>query len=148
PTFKGCNKVTLEQTQSEDYQAKLKSAAKNGNVCARLGELSGGLLTIDLDIGEARDAVGNLLPNAGGDAALFQRVYAALNRSFPWIEQTLVTQGKPNRCQIWFRAIGDYPRERAKLILKSPDGTLLGELRNGEGDQWQSVLSGLHPDTG
>jgi len=54
---------------------------------------------------------------------------------------------RPNRRQIWFRAVGDYLREREKLLLKSPDGTLLGELRNGEGDQWQSVLSGIHPDT-
>jgi hypothetical protein len=125
-------KITLEQTLQVGFQAELTWAADQGNVCARLGELSGGLLTIDLDI---------------DDPDLAQSTYAALRQSFPWVSQTLTTQGRPNRRQIWFRAIGEFPRTREKLILKSPDGTPLGELRNGEGDQLQSVLKGIHPDT-
>jgi hypothetical protein len=132
PELFGAQKITLEQTLKEGYRAELRCAAAQGNVCARLGELSNGLLTIDLDIDD---------PTSAGT------IYAALCKSFEWIGQTLTTQGRPNRRQIWFRVIGDYPLDKEKLLLKSPDGTLLGELRNGEGDQWQSVLSGIHPDT-
>jgi hypothetical protein len=125
-------KITLEQSLKEGYQAQLRWAAVQGNVCARLGEPSGGLLTFDLDT---------------DDPVLAQATYEKLCKSFEWVSQTLTTQGRPNRCQIWFRAIGDYPRDKEKLLIKTSDGTVVGELRNGEGDQLQSVLSGIHPDT-
>jgi hypothetical protein len=132
PHLPGWQNITLAQSLKEGFQAELRWAADQGNVCARLGEPSNDLLTFDLDT---------------DDPVLAQTVYEALCKSFEWVSQTLTTQGKPNRRQIWFRAIGDYPRNKEKLLIKTVDGTVVGELRNGEGDQLQSVLKGIHPDT-
>ena len=74
PELFRAQKITLEQTLKEGYRAELRCAAIQGNVCARLGELSGGLLTIDLDI---------------DDPIRAQATYTALARRFEWISQTL-----------------------------------------------------------
>ena len=87
PELFRAQKITLEQTLKEGYRAELRCAAIQGNVCARLGELSGGLLTIDLDI---------------DDPARAGTIYAALCRSFEWISQTLTTQGRPNQTSLKF----------------------------------------------
>ena len=73
PELFGAQKITLEQTLKEGYRAELRCAAAQGNVCARLGELSNGLLAIDLDI---------------DDPDLAQATYAALCKSFEWVSQT------------------------------------------------------------
>jgi Bifunctional DNA primase/polymerase, N-terminal len=50
PTIKGWQNITYEQTQAPDYQKQLVAAiARGGNIGVRLGPLSGGLCTFDVD---------------------------------------------------------------------------------------------------
>jgi AAA domain/Bifunctional DNA primase/polymerase, N-terminal len=132
PIAKGAQKITLEETLTPAYQRKLAHAAANSTICARLGVLSCGLLTIDLDV---------------DDSSLAKAVYERLLSLNPRLSHTLTSRGRPTRCQIWFRVIGEFPYDKDKLIISLEDGTKIGELRNGEGNQWQSVLTGIHPET-
>lgn len=136
PLIKGWQHVTLEQTQSPEWQADLAKA----NVGVLLGSPSGGLCAIDIDEDDLIDE------------------FFKLN---PGLRQTLVTRGSRG-VQIWIRCKPDPEAEARgrdsfpKLYpLKFNDrykesGSMPGEkipLQFGEwrSDGGQSIVSGVHP---
>jgi hypothetical protein len=134
PAGNGNQKITLEVSRAPSYQAKLHRAALKEGICLRLGILSDGLLAVDLDIDDGEQAA---------------KVLEWFCRHQGWARHALTACGKPPHCQIYFRSSG-YPRDRDQLLICLGDEaqTVVGELRNGEGNQWQSVLTGIHPKTG
>lgn len=97
----------------------LKQVEKMTNVGVLLGNASGGLCVIDFD--------------ADGE----DQKFLAFN---PSLQKTLRTRGRRGS-SLWVRISGEIPRP-AKLTCKGED---IGEWR---ADGNQSIISGLHPETG
>lgn len=91
-----------------------------GNIGVLLGTPSNGLCTIDID----------------GDEA----VEPFLKRN-PFLRQTLQTRGCRG-INTWIYCKGQFP---GTVRLTAPDGTKWGEFRS---DGAQTIISGVHPDTG
>jgi hypothetical protein len=100
---------------TEVYLAKLE---KKCNIGVALGEVSNGLVTIDLD----------------GD-----RYVDCLLEANPLLATTLRTRGRRG-CNIWLRCNGSYP---PSCKLKDASGRKVGEWR---ADGSQTIVSGRHPD--
>jgi hypothetical protein len=96
------------------YLAKLQRA---GNIGVRLGKVSHGLVTIDLD---HNDYIEPLL-----DAN-------------PLLRETLCTAAQRG-CNIWLRCTSDYP---SSCKLKDQSGKEIGEWR---ADGNQTIIAGTHP---
>lgn len=136
PIAKGWQSTAFEDTQSEEYQAKLAK----GNVGVLLGKPSGGLCAIDID-----------------DDDLMEEFFA-LNEG---LRQTLITRGARG-VQVWVRCKRDseaelrgmdsypklYPLKFGDRYIESTTGTgeqnpvCFGEWR---ADGGQSIVYGKHP---
>lgn len=101
-----------------EYLEKLE----HGNIGVALGAKSGNLIALDVD-----------------DDSLVEP-YLALN---PWLKDTLQTRGRRG-CVFWLRMAGDYPAKTKPLETLS--GGDAGEWRAGKNSQ--SIIHGIHPDTG
>jgi hypothetical protein len=97
------------------YRSKLERA---GNIGVALGQVSNGLVTIDLDHESYVDA------------------FLAVN---PLLSNTLRTTAQRG-CNIWLRCAADYPRS---CQLRNPTGDEIGEWR---ADGNQTIVAGTHPD--
>ena len=106
--------LQLTDMDRDNHQTKL---AKAGNIGVALGEVSNGLVTIDLD----DDSYAN-----------------ALLTENPMLGSTLQTRGNRG-CNIWVRCNGGYPRSQR---LKNSSGEDIGEWR---ADGAQTIVSGIHP---
>ncbi len=106
--------LTLDH-MTRDYLSKLPA----GNIGVSLGQVSGGLCAIDVDV----------------DAAVQQ--FLDLN---PVLADTFQTHGSRGRV-FWIRLVGNCPRS---FKLTSATGEALGEFRS-TGNQ--SIVWGIHPDT-
>jgi hypothetical protein len=104
--------------EKPDYLATLG----RGNIGVALGAKSGNLIALDVD-----------------DDSLVEP-YLALN---PWLKDTLQTHGRRGRV-FWLRMAGDYPAKTKPLETLS--GGDAGEWRAGKNSQ--SIIHGIHPDTG
>ena len=100
---------------TEGYLAKL---GKNCNIGVALGQVSNGLVTIDLD------------------DDTYVNAFLAAN---PMLADTLRTRGSRG-CNIWLRCSGSYP---PCCKLKDLSAKEVGEWR---GDGCQTIVSGMHPD--
>jgi hypothetical protein len=99
----------------ENHRAKLEKA---GNIGVALGQVSKGLVTIDLDQ---------------------DRYIDALLGANPLLGNTLRTHARRG-CNIWVRCSGGYP---ASQKLKNVSGDEIGEWR---ADGNQTIISGTHPE--
>ena len=119
---KGTNRkwghLTVADMEKPDYLAKLE----RGNIGVALGAKSGNLVALDLD-----------------DHGLIEP-FLRLN---PFLNDTLQTHGARGRV-FWLRMAGDYPAKMVKL--KTQTGGDAGEWRAGK--NFQSIIHGIHPDTG
>ena len=106
--------LQLADMNEANHLAKLERA---GNIGVALGQVSNGLVTIDLD----------------NDSQAYS--FLAAN---PLLRDTLQTRASRG-CNVWLRCAGDYPRS-CNLIDQS--GTKIGELR---GDGCQTIIIGTHP---
>jgi Bifunctional DNA primase/polymerase, N-terminal len=102
-----------DMTQAE-YLTKLKKA---GNIGVALGQVSNGLVTIDLDQDSYVDA---------------------LLEANPLLKNTLRTRAARG-CNVWVRCSGEYPPSQK---LKDKSGIELGEWR---ADGNQTIVTGTHP---
>jgi len=100
---------------TEGYHAKLR---KNCNIGVALGQVSNGLVTIDLD------------------ADTYANAFLAAN---PMLADTLRTRASRG-CNIWLRCSGSYP---PSCKLKDLSAKEVGEWR---GDGSQTIVSGIHPE--
>lgn len=114
PSSTGWQATTIDDTLSPAYQAKLEA----GNISVLMGDPSGGLCSIDIDVDE------HVQP------------FLDLN---PMLAATLRSKGRRG-CNIWVRMVGDYPRPAA---LKTHDGSGWGEWRS-TGNQ--TTIHGRHPE--
>jgi hypothetical protein len=106
----------LRMTDMTDaYLAKFDGEC---NVGVALGEVSNGLVTIDLD------------------ADIYANSFLAAN---PMLGDTLRTRASRG-CNIWLRCSGSYP---PSCKLKDVSGKEVGEWR---ADGSQTIVSGMHPD--
>ena len=103
-----------------DMTPEYLAKLSQGNIGVALGEKSGGLCAIDCDTDEFAES---------------------FLRSNPKLAGTLRTHGARG-CAFWVRFTGDYPKQITGL--KSATGKL-GEFRSNGG---QSIVWGIHPDTG
>ncbi len=110
--------LTIADMEKPDYLANLE----RGNIGVALGAKSGNLIALDVD-----------------DDSLVEP-YLALN---PWLKDTLQTHGRRGRV-FWLRMAGDYPAKTKPLETLS--GGDAGEWRAGKNSQ--SIIHGIHPDTG
>jgi len=110
--------LTIADMEKPDYLANLE----RGNIGVALGAKSGNLIALDVD-----------------DDALVAP-YLALN---PFLNDTLQTHGRRGRV-FWLRMAGDYPAKTKPLETLS--GGDAGEWRAGKNSQ--SIIHGIHPDTG
>ena len=106
--------LQLTDMNDNGYLAGLEKA---GNIGVALGQVSGGLVTIDLD---CDDCVNPLL-----DAN-------------PLLTNTLRTAAERG-CNIWLRCTGEYPRS---CNLTDRSGNKVGEWR---ADGSQTIIVGIHP---
>jgi Bifunctional DNA primase/polymerase, N-terminal len=97
------------------HRAKLERA---GNIGIALGQVSNGLVTIDLDEDSYVDA------------------FLEAN---PPLRNTLRTRARRG-CNIWVRCTGGYPASRK---LKNLSGDEIGEWR---ADGNQTIITGTHPE--
>ena len=132
PKFKGWSKLTYAETQSGEYQQRLRSSPNTGVL---LGGPSDDLCAIDIDSEEA---------------------CAAFLEANPRFAQTLRTRGSRG-AQFWAYITGERPHQIHPLKVKatsplavgvntSPDDAglvTIGELRAEGG---QSVIRGIHPE--
>lgn len=96
------------------------SRLKYGNIGVALGEVSGGLCALDLDVDQ------------------LVQPFALLN---PHLDATFQTHGARGRV-FWMRMEGNYPQQTKRLKTASDED--IGEFRsNGS----QSIAWGIHPDT-
>jgi len=102
-----------------DMTPEYLATLPESNIGVLLGEVSGGLCSIDFD----KDR--------------FVQDFLALN---PTLIDTFRTRGARG-CQFWVRIKGDYPPFR-----KLGDGD--GEWRTSKEGKHQSIVWGIHPDTG
>ena len=107
--------LQLTDMDERSYQAKLERAA---NIGVALGQVSNGLVTIDLD----HDT--------------YVEAFLAAN---PPLRDTLRTTAARG-CNIWLRCGDGYPASRK---LKNPSGQEIGEWR---ADGNQTIISGNHPE--
>jgi hypothetical protein len=107
--------LRLIDMDDANHLAKLERA---GNVGVALGQVSNGLVTIDLDRDSYADA------------------FLAAN---PLLRDTLRTRGSRG-CNIWLRCSGGYPSPHK---LNNASGDEIGEWR---ADGNQTIVSGTHPD--
>ena len=110
--------LTIADMEKPDYLANIE----RGNIGVALGAKSGNLIALDVD-----------------DDSLVEP-YLALN---PWLKDTLQTHGRRGRV-FWLRMAGDYPAKTKPLETLS--GSDAGEWRAGKNSQ--SIIHGIHPDTG
>ena len=106
------------QLSDMDEGSHLAKLAKAGNIGVALGEVSNGLVTIDLDQDSYVDA------------------FLGAN---PLLTKTLRTRGSRG-CNIWVRCSGEYPPSRK---LKNSSGEEVGEWR---ADGNQTIITGTHPE--
>ena len=106
--------LQLSDMQNGLHLARLRKAS---NIGVALGEVSGGLVSIDLDQDSYVDAL------------------LAAN---PLLKDTLRTRGRRG-CNIWVRCTGGYPRSQK---LKDSNGAEIGEWR---ADGNQTIITGIHP---
>jgi len=112
-------KVDKADWNNEKYfNALLHSVEEHGNIAIRLGEISGNLVTVDLD----------------SDAHV--EPFLAANPEF---RNTLQTRGSRG-AQFWFIATDDYPKEVRKLEINGTTENA-GEFRGG---RCLSTIWGLH----
>ena len=107
--------LQLTDMDELSYRSKLERA---GNIGVALGQLSNGLVTIDLDHESYVDA------------------FLAVN---PLLSNTLRTTAQRG-CNIWLRCAADYPRS---CQLRNPTGDEIGEWR---ADGNQTIVAGTHPE--
>ena len=107
--------LTVEKMHDEQYLSALNRAH---NIAILLGNVSGGLCTIDID----------------GDESI--EPFLTLN---PQLKETLRSRGKRG-CNLWVRMKGDFPSSSA---LKRRDGSAWGEWR---ADRNCTMIHGIHPD--
>jgi hypothetical protein len=100
---------------TETYLAKLENKC---NIGVALGQVSNGLVTIDVD------------------DDTYINAFLAAN---PMLAETLRTRASRG-CNIWLRCIGSYP---PPCKLKDVSGKEVGEWR---ADGSQTIVSGIHPD--
>jgi hypothetical protein len=103
-----------------DMTAGYLSKLPSGNIGVALGEVSGGLCGIDIDVDELVEP------------------FLAAN---PQLRETLQTHGSKGRV-FWMRFIGEYPNHTFELRTQS--GGHAGEFRS---TGTQSIIWGIHPDT-
>lgn len=106
--------LQLADMKDTGYLAKLERA---GNIGVALGQVSNGLVTIDLDQDGYVDA---------------------LLKANPLVNNTLRTRAVRG-CNIWLRFSGGYPLSQS---LKNVSGSDVGEWR---ADGNQTIISGTHP---
>jgi len=106
--------LQLADMEDERHLARLEKA---GNIGVALGQVSNGLVTIDLDQDSFAD--GLLAAN-------------------PLLKDTLRTSASRG-CNVWVRCSGDYPSSQK---LKNASGDEIGEWR---ADGNQTIVSGIHP---
>ena len=106
--------LKLNDMNDHGHLTKLEKA---GNIGVALGEVSGGLVTIDID----EDTIVDRFLEAN-----------------PPLKQTLRTRGSRG-CNIWLRCTTDYP---SSCKLKDESGNEVGEWR---ADGNQTIISGTHP---
>jgi Bifunctional DNA primase/polymerase, N-terminal len=114
PVQTGWQNITYADTQTAAYQTRLEDAIRRGgNICVRLGPLSNGLCTIDID-----------------RADLLETLTAANT----FLKATTTTQGRPGRAQFWLKMKSGsvYPNSQAYYNLKL-DGQKVGKWRCGGG---------------
>jgi len=107
--------LQLTDMDELSYRSKLERA---GNIGVALGQVSNGLVTIDLDHESYVDA------------------FLAVN---PLLSNTLRTTAQRG-CNIWLRCAADYPRS---CQLRNPTGDEIGEWR---ADGNQTIVAKTHPD--
>lgn len=93
-----------------------------GNIGVALGEVSGGLVALDVDD---------------------DKMVESFLKANPFLAGTLQTHGARGRV-FWLRMTGSYPAKTVKLKTRS--GGDAGEWRAGKNSQ--SIIHGTHPDTG
>ena len=120
--------ITFNDAQTLEYQQALEDCiARGGNIGVRLGELSGGLVSIDIDVDE-----------------LVER-YLALNPKLRRSTRTKARRG----CNIFLRIKPGtpYPNSQAVYNLYDDNGKKYGEWRCGGGELGaQTVVFGVHPE--
>jgi hypothetical protein len=110
--------LTIAEMAKPDHLAKLE----RGNIGVVLGAKSGNLVALDADTEELVELI------------------LAVN---PFLADTLQTRGNRGRV-FWLRMAGDYPAKTVKLKTKTSGDA--GEWR--AGTNTQSIIHGIHPDTG
>ena len=131
PKWKVWPKVTYAETQTEEYQQKLRSCPNTGVL---LGLAPDGLCAIDLDTEEA---------------------CAAFEEANPCFAQTLRTRGSRG-AQFWAYVAGERPHQIHPLKVKatsplavgvntSPDDAGLVTIGEFRAEGGQSVIRGIHP---
>ena len=119
-------KITFKATQTEAYRQKLIWAiVLGGNIAVRLGPLSDGLRSVDVDCKDRVDQFGELNPKLANSV----RVFGKKGCQFFF------------RCQTWASNNG----ESAVTKLKCADDDY-GEFRFGETGGAYSMIFGQHPD--
>ncbi len=105
---------TVEDMAKPSYTAQLA----HGNIGVALGEKSGGLCSIDIDVDE-------FVPE--------------FDEANPSLQATLRSVGSRG-CNVWVRLVGSYPN--AVKALKTRSGEKWGEFRSTGG---QTIIYGQHP---
>ena len=116
PYITGWQNTSLDRMADPAYLAQLC----RGNIGVLLGEASGGLCAIDIDVDDQVEP------------------FLALN---PALQTTLLTKGARG-AQIWIKLTDGYP---AAVKLKDASGAAWGEWR---ADGNQSIVYGIHKETG
>jgi len=119
PVRRNWQRITFEDTQTAEYRSQFKTDLHNGcGIGVVFGPASDNLVGLDID----------------RDAEVLH--FLLLN---PRFEETFRTKGNRG-CTLWFRMLGPYPAKR--VLCKGK----VAEWRGGGG--CQSVVQGIHPDTG
>jgi hypothetical protein len=101
-----------------DQASQIAKLEKAGNIGVALGQVSNGLVTVDLDQDSYTDA------------------FLAANPLLTGTFRTRAARG----CNVWLRCSGEYPPSQK---LKTMSGHEIGEWR---ADGNQTIISGVHPD--
>jgi hypothetical protein len=104
----------------EDMTPKYLAKLPTGNIGVALGERSGGLVALDVDLDE---------------------MVEPFVKANPFLNKTLQTRASRGRV-FWFRMVGDYPR--VTQMLKTQSGGDCGEWRAGKNAM--SIVHGIHPN--
>lgn len=106
------------QLADMDQASQIAKLEKAGNIGVALGQVSNGLVTVDLDQDSYTDA------------------FLAANPLLTGTFRTRAARG----CNVWLRCSGEYPPSQK---LKTMSGHEIGEWR---ADGNQTIISGVHPD--